>query len=130
MIDTQIVVWSLLTPDRLSATARQALDTASRVHASAASLYEIEYKRGIETKRGRRSLLHDLPLDLPDHLAALGLTFLDITPTIAFMAAQLEIDHGDPWDRIILAQAMALGVPLISSDTRLRNQTDTTPVIW
>lgn len=129
VIDTQIIVWSLMDLTKLSVSARLGIDAASTVHVSVASLYEIEYKRRVETKRGRRSILHDLSADLPGHLTALGLVLLDVTSTVAWRAARLALDHGDPWDRIILAHALELGVPLISSDVRLRQATDV-QVIW
>ena len=129
VIDTQIIVWSLLDLSRLSASARLSIDTASTVHASVASLYEIEYKRRVETKRGQRTLLHGLSTDLSGSFSALGLTLQDVTPSVAWRAASLDLDHGDPWDRVILATALNLGVPLISSDARLRQASDAR-VIW
>ncbi len=129
VIDTQIIVWSLLDLSRLSASARLSIDAASVVHASVASLYEIEYKRRVETKRGQRTLLHRLSTDLSDQFSKLGIALVDVTPAVAGRAASLELDHGDPWDRVILATALNLSVPLISSDARLRQARDAR-VIW
>ncbi len=122
--DTQVIAWWLLDLDRLTPAARHAIADAAEIHVSVASLYEVEFKRRLETKRGQRSILHDLPSDLANHLTTLDLVLLDITPGVAWTAARLLMDHGDPWDRIILAHAIELNAPLVSSDARLRQAED------
>ena len=50
-----------------------------------------------------------------------------VAAIIAWRAARLPIDHPDPWDRILVAQAMALDAPLISNDKTLRASVDGQP---
>ncbi len=84
-----------------------------RLFASAASLYEIEYKRG------RDGFLRRLPRDLPRVVRALGFEWLDIDPGDASDAARLSGDHRDPWDRIIATQAGRRELSLITTDAAL-----------
>lgn len=130
LIDTQVLVWSLLDRDRLSAAARQSLDQADDISISAASLYEIEYKRRAQHRRGVATLLERLPEDLPKILARRRLPVLDVTAAVAWAAARLPIEHGDPWDRIILAQAADAALTLVSSDAILRAHSGDIAVVW
>lgn len=130
LIDTHILVWSLF-ERRLSNTAHSLIDGAEQSLVSAASIYEIDAKRRIGgQRRATAHDLHFLPSDLTSVLPGLGYTLIDITPRQAWLAANLPIAHGDPWDRILLAQARDLGVPLISADRILLRHAGDTPVIW
>ncbi|MDZ4363232.1 type II toxin-antitoxin system VapC family toxin [Brevundimonas sp.] len=130
MLDTHVLVWALTVDGRLSKTARAAIQSADIVHVSAASLYEIEAKRRRNRLRGRSDELDHLPVDLLNALTRLGFSILGIEPDHAILAGRLDILHSDPWDRILVAQARDLMVPLISADTALREQAGDTPVIW
>lgn len=125
LLDTQVLIWSLLDDPRRSEAAIQLIEASDTVFVSAASIYEIDFKRRDPARlRARDSVLARMPDDMPDALPRLGLTLLPIGPDVAWTAARLPIDHGDPWDRILLAQAMILKLPLISADTPLRQAAD------
>jgi PIN domain nuclease of toxin-antitoxin system len=130
LIDTHVLIWSLLASRRLSARALRRIEAADVVLVSAASFYEIEFKRRVDRARSRKDDLAALPATLLDHVQGLGLAVLPISPEQAVMAANLPIAHGDPWDRILLAQARDLDVPLISADAVLRRHAGDVPVIW
>lgn len=123
LLDTNALLWALLKPERLSASAHRAIDQAGTVYVSAASVYEIDFKRG-KLKAGdvRRedSVLARMPHDMAASLPMLGFTLLDISADVASRAARLPLHHRDPWDRLIVAQAMWLNVPLVSVDAALR----------
>lgn len=117
LLDTHVLVWALFDDPRLSARARATIQAADQAYVSVASLYEIDFKRH---RPGRAdTLLQRLPDDLPETLSAAGYVLAAIDASVARSAARLPIDHGDPWDRILLAQALSLGVPLISADRDL-----------
>ena len=130
LIDTHVLVWSLF-ERRLSPAAHTLVDEAEQSLVSAVSIYEIDAKRRVGgQRRATVDDLHFLPADLTSILPGLGYTLIDITPRQAWMAANLPIPHGDPWDRILLAQARDLDVPLISADAVLRRHAGDVPVIW
>ena len=128
LLDTHVLVWSLF-DRRLSAKAHRAVQEADARLVSAVTLYEIDSKRR-HSDSVRAGELQLLPADLLTFLPAAGYRLTPVTPEQAFQAANLPIAHGDPWDRILIAQARDLGVPLISQDRALHDQAGDTPVIW
>jgi PIN domain nuclease of toxin-antitoxin system len=112
LLDTQIILWAYLEPERLSDTARSILeDENSHLVFSAANLWEIAIKRGLKRKgfqvdprviRGR--MLNDRYEELPIH--SQHAIAVDTLPPI----------HKDPFDRILIAQAMVEGITLLTAD--------------
>lgn len=125
LLDTQVLVWSLFKDPRLSSQAAELIDISDEVFVSVVSIYEIDFKRR-DPKRLRASdhLLQRMPRNMPANLPRLGFTVLPIDADVAWRAAWLPFDHGDPWDRILVAQALELDVPLISADQTLRRHTE------
>jgi PIN domain nuclease of toxin-antitoxin system len=110
LLDTHALIWWLTSSPRLSAAARDAIDDpANDIFVSVVSAYEVALKQTL----GR------LPADLPDLLRAVprsGFRWLDLGPGHAEAAGRLPLDHRDPWDRLILAQARAEGLAIVSVD--------------
>jgi PIN domain nuclease of toxin-antitoxin system len=109
LLDTHIALWALSSPDRLSAELRDAIeDPRNEVLVSAVSVWEVEIKR----EAGR--------LTAPDGFGAAcldrGFEALDMTFAHAETAARLPRHHGDPFDRMLIAQAQTDGLELVSSD--------------
>jgi PIN domain nuclease of toxin-antitoxin system len=77
---------------------------------SSVSAYEIEYKRV------RDPILSRLPVDLDEAVRRLGFQWLDLKPTHAVAAGRLPRLHGDPFDRMLAAQALAENATLLSRD--------------
>ena len=112
LLDTQIILWGYLEPERLSETARSILeDVNSNLVFSAANLWEIAIKRGLKRKgfqvdprviRGR--MLNDRYEELPIH--SQHAIAVDTLPPI----------HKDPFDRILIAQDMVEGITLLTAD--------------
>lgn len=120
LIDTHVLLWVLFNDPRLSAPALQRIEAAEDVFVSVVSIYEIDFKRrDTDRLRARDHFLQRMPQDMPAALPSLGFKVLPIDAETAWLAARLPLDHGDPWDRILLAQAMRLGAPLISADQTL-----------
>ena len=115
LIDTHLLLWTALARDRLSDAARDAIsDPKCELCFSVASIWEIAIKRGkdrpdfqVEPALFRRNLL------------AAGYTELHITGAHAEAVLLLPNLHGDPFDRIMLAQAVVEGALLLTSDARL-----------
>ncbi|MBA4001053.1 MAG: PIN domain nuclease [Brevundimonas sp.] len=131
LLDTHALVWAMILPDLLSDRARDRINKADTVYVSAASIYEIDSKRRDASRaRSRSPGLARMPRSMPGTLPLLGYTLLDITADLAWRAANLPMAHGDPWDRILVAQAKLLQVPLISCDEALRSQAKGVTIIW
>ena len=119
--DTHILLFWAHEPERLSSTARQALEhglTHSELAIADITLWEL----ALLHERGRLVLPADVAADfyLKQLLAALRLQILPITPEIALLSRSDLFLHGDPADRLIGATALQLGAPLITADTKLR----------
>ena len=122
LLDTHAVLWWLTDNPRLSARVRDAIgDHATAVYASAASGYEVAYKQSLG------KLPHDLP-DLPAALVQQGIVALPVTLPHMIAAGRLPKPHRDPWDRIIMAQALVEGFTVVTVDPVFAEYE--VPVLW
>lgn len=115
MLDTQILLWAAGQPEKLSAGARKLLnDGGSELLFSAASLWEIAIKNtlGREDFRAEPRLLRRGLLDN-------GYVELPITSQHAANIDSLPPLHKDPFDRLLLAQALSEGITLVTGDAQL-----------
>ena len=113
LLDSHVVVWWCLFPERLSASTVDLLQNPSNeVAVSAASIWEL----GIKMAKGNLSL----PEDWVGKLTADGFTELPVTFHHAKLVANLPLHHADPFDRLLIAQANAEGIPLVTSDRHIR----------
>ncbi len=112
LLDTHLLLWAAGQPDRLSAGARALLDDPVNALAfSAASLWEVAIKRGL----GREDFRADVRL-LRRGLADNGYDEVPITSRHAVAIDGLPPIHKDPFDRILVAQAMVEGITLLTAD--------------
>jgi PIN domain nuclease of toxin-antitoxin system len=108
-LDTQVLLWSLSSPERLSEAARNAIeDPSNLVFVSAAATWEIEIKSAL----GKLSA----PPDLVRQLAVASFQELPITIAHTIAVKQLPNLHRDPFDRIMLAQARTAGLTFVTAD--------------
>ena len=121
LVDTNALIWWLVEPRHLSIIGHSAIQHADEVFVSAVSIYEVDYKREKLRSSGHlaNSILARMPRNMPGSLPQLGLTVLDVTADVAWRAARLPLIHKDPWDRLLVAQAMSLDAPLVSVDAAL-----------
>jgi PIN domain nuclease of toxin-antitoxin system len=117
LADTQIVYWFYHEPEKLSATARRHLDGAEAVYVSAASVWEI----AIKVKLGK---LKADPLRLVERIEAAGMRELPVFSRHSVLAADMPLLHTDPFDRLLIAQAMSEPLHLLTSDTRMRQYSE------
>jgi len=107
---------------RLSPAARTAIrEPDNELFASAAAAYEIAYKQ-------RLGRLDRLPDSLPRQLQREGIDVLSISFDHALAAAALPGPHRDPWDRIMMAQAFAERLTVVTIDTQFARYG--VPVLW
>jgi PIN domain nuclease of toxin-antitoxin system len=120
LLDTHIFLWWRGDPDRLSAEARARIAAADIVFVSAASAWEA----GIKVSLGRLTL----PDAVEAGVAASGFEKLLITFSHAERAAALPPFHRDPFDRMLVAQAQAEGLTLVTHDRLLEPYG--VPILW
>ncbi|MBA3454175.1 MAG: type II toxin-antitoxin system VapC family toxin [Deltaproteobacteria bacterium] len=112
LLDTHALIWSIEDSARLSATARRVIvDGGNVVLASAASGWEIAIKKAL----GRLSA----PDDLEEVIETVGFTRRTITFADARRVGLLPAHHQDPFDRMLVAQAIEDGVPIVSCDPQI-----------
>ena len=110
LLDTNALLW-WLADEGLSAQAREAIaDPANLVAVSAASAWEISIKKAL----GKLAA----PDDLEHQVATGGFEPLPISIAHGIAAGQLPRHHEDPFDRMLIAQALAEGLTIVTRDKR------------
>ena len=116
LLDTSTFLWAATNPGRLSRKARRLCESPKEtLVVSAASLWEIAIKCDVGGLR-----IADPPRSLPDWLARLGARILPIEATHAYALHGLPPIHRDPFDRILVAQAITEDLPLVTCDERIQ----------
>lgn len=114
LLDTHVLLWWLDDDAALSPAVRDKIaDGRNTVIISAASIWEIQIKQAIgklALPAEFRSVLEDQPFEM-----------LDITAEHAFALKDLPMHHRDPFDRMLVAQAMVEGLTLVTHDIHLKN---------
>ena len=115
LLDTQVLLWAAGNSKRLSASARKLLnDPGNELCFSAASLWEITIKNSL----GRKDFRVE-PRVLRRGLLDNGYTELPVTSQLAVGVDGLPDIHLDPFDRLLLAQALSEGITLVTGDSLL-----------
>lgn len=113
ILDTHVWVWTLFDARRVSSRASQAIDQAEAIFLSAVSPYEIAQKVRLE----KWPELAPFVPQLPELMDMQGVRPAVVTPEIALIAGSLDWPHRDPFDRMIAATALRLGLPLVTADS-------------
>jgi PIN domain nuclease of toxin-antitoxin system len=108
LLDTHTVVWFLEGTDTLRSEARVAIESAERVYVSAATIWEM----AVKVARGRL----EAPSDFPDRLLDLGMLQLALEWEHARVAGGLPLHHRDPFDRLLVAQAIVERLTIVTRD--------------
>jgi PIN domain nuclease of toxin-antitoxin system len=115
LVDSQSVIWYVDQDHLLSAAAHAAItDPANDLLISAATVWEIAIKVG------QRKLTLSSPYRdwMNKAIADLGLRVLPVTVEYADTQAGLPLHHKDPFDRLIIAQALTEGISVVSADAQ------------
>jgi PIN domain nuclease of toxin-antitoxin system len=116
LLDTHAVLWATLNPAMLSRAAESIIeDEENIVYVSSVTGYEIANK----VRKGNLSGAEDLERTFLARMDEAGFTLLPLDMETALRAGRLPGEHRDPWGRLIAAQALAMDIPVISSDTQL-----------
>ncbi len=113
LLDTQALIWTVEAPSRLGVAARRSLeDSSNDLLVSAATVWEIAIKFGL----GKLRLSISYRQWMNQALSDLGGKLLPITVEYADMQAALPSHHKDPFDRLLIAQALVEQIPIVSID--------------
>jgi PIN domain nuclease of toxin-antitoxin system len=114
LLDTHALLWWLSDDPALGRRARRAIaDTKNTVLVSAASAWEISTK----VRLGRLPSAAHLAADFETSMATEGFELLCISPAQGIRAGLLPGPHKDPLDRMLIAQAQAENLPIVSNET-------------
>ena len=122
LLDTHVVLWAMQDSKQLSTAARKYIRSAEATYVSAASLWEIAIKASL----GKLSVDSDV---LEEQLELAGLQPLSISWQHTVQVRKLPMHHRDPFDRMLVAQAMSEPLRLLTHDARLRVYSDLVTVV-
>ncbi len=112
LLDTHVVLWAILDSPRLGPVTREILgNLENRLYFSATCIWEISIKRG----RLKHDFLYD-PHEIRMRLTENGYEELPIWSQHAAEVGALPPIHKNPFDRLLIAQAMVEGITLLTSD--------------
>jgi PIN domain nuclease of toxin-antitoxin system len=117
LLDTHVFLWAVSDSRKLKATAREKMLAADEIYVSSASIWEIAIKSGLGKIDGD-----------PDRLAQAidesGFIELPVSARHAARVAQLPVHHHDPFDRMLVAQALCEPLILLTADGLLTRYGD------
>ena len=114
LLDTHALLWFLAGGKQLSGRARQLIeDPSNEIFLSIVSLWEI----AIKVSLGKLALGQPIEELFPEQLHFNSIEILDITVDSLVRLITLPLHHRDPFDRLIIAQALVEGFPIIGVDT-------------
>lgn len=122
LLDTQIAIWSISGSEKLSEQMREMLASGSTtVNVSAVSIWEIAIKFAL----AKASAPPFSAIDSIAHCRTMGYDLLPVTPEHAAAVGSLPLHHGDPFDRLLVAQALSEPLRLVTADKKIAAYSDT-----
>lgn len=115
LLDTHAILWWQADVGRLSAKAASVVESAPRILVSPISFWEL----AMLVEKGRVRLDRPTSLWVVDFLATERVEVAELTPSVAVGAGELSRFHGDSADRLIVATAKSMRVPLVSKDDKI-----------
>jgi PIN domain nuclease of toxin-antitoxin system len=113
LLDSHAFLWFIHGDKRLGVRAREAIsESKNQILVSTASLWEI----AIKVSLGKLELEASLPDLFSRWILGNRIGLLPIEPRHTFLLTTLDFHHRDPFDRMIIAQAMVEGIPVVSHD--------------
>ena len=111
LLDTVTFIWAAKSPNRLSRRARSVMDTPALLEISSISIAEIAIKQ----VRNKLDFSSD---DVATTIEDLHLRALPYTANHAFSFFQIPLHHTDPFDRMLIAQALSEKIPVVTCDEK------------
>ncbi len=116
LLDTHVAIWALVSPDLIPDRITDLIaDPENDIYVSAASVWEI----GIKYALGKPSAPPFSARDAISYFAEAGFISLPVTAVHAAAVEELPPIHADPFDRILIAQAISEPLRLISHDAKV-----------
>ena len=113
LVDTHTFLWALLENHRLSAKAKQILTSKEHeLYFSLVSLWEI----AVKMKIGKLNTVGSSVTYIRDEMAEYGMELLPIRYEHILQLEQLPLHHSEPFDRLLIAQAIAESLPILTHD--------------
>jgi PIN domain nuclease of toxin-antitoxin system len=122
LLDTHVFLWVVVGSPRLKPAARQLIEGAEAVCVSAASIWEV----AIKVRLGK---LQADPDELAGAIERSGFIELPVSAAHAAAVAKLAPHHNDPFDRMLVAQALAEPLRLVTADEALAKYSDMVTVV-
>ena len=114
LIDTHALIWWAVEDPQLSQAASNAIrDESNEVYVSAATAWEIATKHRV----GKLPKANELVFDIEEYMASQNFLELPVTISDALRAGSLPSHHRDPFDRMLIAQAISEDLALVSNET-------------
>jgi len=117
LLDTHIFLWAVAGSALLKPPVRRVIESANLVYVSAASIWEVAIK-------ARLGKIEADPDELAAAIDASGFVELPVRASHAAGVARLALHHSDPFDRLLLAQAIAEPLRLLTADAVLAQYSD------
>ena len=113
LLDTHVLLWAATSPERLTANARAAIeDGETDIFVSAVTAWEIAIKQSL----GKLELARPAELWFPEVLDRSGFQCLSVDRDAALRVRALPWHHRDPFDRLLVAHALAQGCTIVTRD--------------
>lgn len=112
LIDTQIFIWLAESPEKISTVGKSIIASDAKLFFSTASIWEM----AIKVKTGKLVLEQQLEDFIDTAFSKHRIELLPVSVVAIYYTQQLELHHKDPFDRILVAQASVLNIPIVSSD--------------
>ena len=122
LLDTHIFLWCIRDDLKLSKPARSKILHASEVYVSSASIWESVIKIKLKKLEGNIN-------EIVEAIAESGFLELPITAAHAATVATLPDMHRDPFDRLLIAQAISEPLTLLTADAQLKNYSELVEVV-
>ena len=123
LLDTHVAIWALTDRARLKPQVLDIIaDTDNAIFVSVVAIWEIAIKTPLNRERGRP------PFSAAESIGYFheaGFTLLDITPAHAAAVETLPPIHADPFDRLLVAQALTEPMRLVTADALVARYSDT-----
>lgn len=122
LLDTHIFCWWFYEPQRLSQEALEIMNSAECVLVSAASMWEV----AIKVRLGKMTAN---PKELFAQIAVNNFEEMPVLSRQALLVADLPLHHTDPFDRLLIAQAISEALHLVTADAQLRQYSELVIVV-
>ncbi len=125
LLDSNVLYWSISDRNKLTLRVRDIIDdSANELFVSRTSIWELS----ASVAAGRLEMPGSTIQSLIDQIEVAGLTVLELEDRYILRTETLSYHHSDPFDRILIAQALEEGLTLLSSDSKFPLYA--APVIW